>query len=299
MMKEDLVTKAKYALRFLSDEKYINLYYKLRVKRKLDLKNPHTLNEKIQWLKFCYRHPLMSVVSDKYLVRDYISQKIGDEYLIPLLGVWESFDEIDFDKLPDQFVLKCNHDSGGIIVCKDKRKLDKAAAKKKIEKSLKTQFFYVGRESQYRFIKPKIIAEQFIGVDGECPSDYKIYCFNGKPDVMMICKNRFSQQSHRAEYVFYDRDWNFLRYQKVDQDPNYHPHDEKPENLDEMYEIAKKLSTDFLFARVDLYNVNGKIYFGEITLSPNSGFDPDLTYEADKIFGDKLEIPYLKDLTWR
>lgn len=299
MTKEDLMTKAKYALRFLSDEKYINLYYKLRVKRSLNLKKPETLNEKIQWLKFCYRNPLMSVVSDKYLVRDYVADKIGEDYLIPLLGVWDSFDEIDFDKLPNQFVLKCNHDSGGLVVCRDKSKLDKVAAKKKIEKSLKAQFYYVGRESQYRFINPKIIAEQFIGVDGECPSDYKIYCFNGKPDAMMICKNRFSQQNHRAEYVFYDRNWNFLRYQKVDQDPNYNPYDEKPENLDKMYDIAEKLSEDFLFARIDLYNVNRRIYFGEITLSPNSGFDPDLTYEADKVFGEKLEIPYLDKLTWR
>ncbi len=299
MSKERIMTALKYSLRFLPDEVYIKLYYRLRVGRTLNLKNPQTLNEKIQWLKFNYRHPLMSVVSDKYLVRDYVAEKIGEEYLIPLYGVWDRFDEIDFSKLPNQFVLKCNHDSGGLTICWDKSTLDISKAKNKIEKSLKRKFFLIGREYQYRLIRPRIIAEAFISDDGECPADYKIYCYNGKPDIVMLCKNRFSRGSHRADYTFYDRNWNRLNYMKGECEHVQKAADPRPQNLDKMFTIAEKLSREFLFARIDLYEVQGKVYFGEITLTPNSGFDPDITYETDLYFGKKLEIPYFNDLCWQ
>lgn len=291
MLKEDLFVLAKKSLFFLPDKMYIRLYYRLRTGRKLNMKNPETFNEKIQWMKFNYRFPLQSVVSDKLLVRDYVRKKVGEKYLIPLLGQWNHFDEIDFHNLPDQFVLKCNHDSGGLVVCQDKSVLDYKKAKRKIEKSLKSNFYTVGREYQYRNIKPMILCEKFISENGKVPVDYKIYCFNGKPDVMLVCRNRFSHKSHKAEYMFYDQNWNFLPWIKGDEkkkDPGL----PRPENMAEMMEVAKKLSEDFIYARIDLYNINGKIYFGEITLSPNSGFYSGLTEKTDRLLGEKIHIPY-------
>ena len=215
--------------------------------------------------------------------------------MIPLLGSWEEYSDIDFSSLPKQFVLKCNHDSGGLVVCTDKDKLNYEEAKKKIEKSLKSNFFYIGREYQYRNIKPMILCEKFISDDGNVPMDYKIYCFNGKPDVILVCKDRFSKNSHKASYLYYDQEWNFVPLNKGD-DKLPDPKIPLPKNLDKMLEIAKVLSKDFIFARIDLYNIDGQIYFGEITLSPNSGFDADITYETDLMFGEKLKIPYWEDI---
>lgn len=291
MNRDKVMTFLKKSLRFLPDKSYIKLYYRLRVGRKLNMDNPTTLNEKLQWLKFNYRFPLQSIVSDKLLVRDYVKEKIGEEYLIPLLGSWKDYENIDFSLLPKQFVLKCNHDSGGLVVCTDKDKLDLTKAKDKIEKSLKSNFFYIGREYQYRNIKPMILCEEFISDNGKVPLDYKIYCFNGVPDVILVCRDRFSKNSHRASYLFFDQEWIFQPLNKGDEELQ-ETDVPKPENLDEMIEIAKKLSSDFLFARIDLYNIGGKIYFGEITLSPNSGFDSDIKYETDLMFGQKLKIPY-------
>ena len=295
MNRDKVMTFLKKSLRFLPDKSYIKLYYRLRVGRKLNMDNPTTLNEKLQWMKFNYRFPLQTIVSDKYLVRDYVENKIGIEYLIPLYGNWLNFDDIDFDALHDQFVLKCNHDSGGLAICKDKKTFDQENAKKKINKSLKDNFFYIGREYQYKNIIPRIICEKFISDNGNVPMDYKIYCFNGKPDVILVCKNRFRNDSHRAQYLYFDQNWNFVPLNKGDE-LSENPNIEKPKNLDKMLSIARKLSEDFIFARIDLYNIEGKIYFGEITLTPNSGFDPDITEETDLYFGNKLEIPYWEQI---
>ena len=295
MDRDKVMTLIKKSLRFLPDKAYIKLYYRFRVGRKLNIKNPTTLNEKLQWMKFNYRFPLQSIVSDKLLVRDYVADKIGEEFLIPLIGTWEKFDDIDFKKLPNKFVLKCNHDSGGLVVCTDKNNLNYKKSRKKIEKSLNSNFFYIGREYQYKNIKPMIICEQFISDCGKVPMDYKIYCFNGKPDVILVCRDRFSKNTHRASYLFFDQNWRFLPLDKGD-DEIEEVDIPKPKNLDKMIEIARELSKDFLFARIDLYNIDGKIYFGEITLSPNSGFDPDIKYETDLMFGEKLSIPYWDSL---
>lgn len=291
MDRDKIMTIIKKSLRFLPDKAYIMLYHRLRVGRKLNMKNPTTLNEKLQWMKFNYRFPLQSIVSDKLLVRDYVADKIGEEYLIPLIGTWEKYDDINFEKLPNKFVMKCNHDSGGLVVCTDKYNLNHKEARKKIEKSLNSNFFYIGREYQYKNINPMIICEQFISDHGNVPMDYKIYCFNGIPDVILVCRDRFSKNTHRASYLFFDQNWKFLPLNKGD-DELGEVDIAKPKNLDMMIEIAKKLSEDFLFARIDLYNIDGRIYFGEITLSPNSGFDPDIKYETDLMFGEKLKIPY-------
>ena len=295
MNREKIMTFVKKSFRFLPDRVYIKLYYRMRVGTKLDVKNPKTLNEKLQWLKFNYRFPLQSIVSDKLLVRDYVKEKIGEQYLIPLLGKWKNYEDIDFSTLPEKFVLKCNHDSGGLIVCRDKNKLNYRKAKNKITKSLKSNFYYIGREYQYRNIKPMILCEKFISDNGNIPMDYKIYCFNGKPDVILVCKDRFSRNTHRASYLYYDQDWNFVPLNKGDDEID-DPKIERPKNWEKMLEIAQILSKDFIFARIDLYNIDGTIYFGEITLSPNSGFDADITKETDAMFGKKINIPYWKEI---
>ena len=191
--------------------------------------------------------------------------------------------------------MKCNQDTGGLPMGKDKKTFDQEKAKKKINKSLKDNFFYIGREYQYKNIIPRIICEKFISDNGNVPMDYKIYCFNGKPDVILVCKNRFRNDSHRAQYLYFDQNWNFVPLNKGDE-LSENPNIEKPKNLDKMLSIARKLSEDFIFARIDLYNIDGKIYFGEITLTPNSGFDPDITEETDLYFGNKLEIPYWEQI---
>ena len=231
MNRDKIMTFVKKSLRFLPDKSYIKLYYRLRVGRKLNTNNPTTLNEKLQWLKFNYRFPLQSIVSDKLLVRDYVKEKIGAEYLIPILGIWGKYDDIDFSLLPKQFVLKCNHDSGGLVVCTDKDKLNHSETRCKIEKSLKSNFFYIGREYQYRNIKPMILCEEFISDNGKVPLDYKIYCFNGVPDVILVCRDRFSKNSHRASYLFFDQEWIFQPLNKGDEDLQ-ETDVPKPENLE-------------------------------------------------------------------
>ncbi len=293
--KEDVLTFIKKSLKLLPDKLYIRLYYRLRIGRSLETKNPVTFNEKLQWMKFNYRFPLQVIVSDKLLAREYVKEKIGEKYLIPLLGSWNMFEEIDFRKLPEKFVLKCNHDSGGLVVCTSKKALNYKKAKKKIQRALNNNFYYIGREYQYKNIKPKIICEKFISDNGNIPMDYKIYCFNGEPEVVLVCRDRFSLNSHRASYLFFDLDWNFLPLDKGDENI-MNPDVDCPSNLSEMLHIARLLSEDFIFARIDLYNINGTIYFGEITLSPNSGFDSDITEETDKMFGDKLKIPYWDEI---
>lgn len=289
--KSKIMIRLKYALKFLPDELYVRLYYRLRVKRKLNLERPKTFNEKLQWLKFNDRDPQYSIVVDKYTVRKYISETIGEEYLIPLIGVWDKFDEIDFSKLPEKFVIKCNHDSGGIVICTDKSKLNIDKARKIINKSLKRQFYYVGREWQYKNIQPKIICEKFIGENDIPPADYKISCFNGVVDNIMICLNRFSKNGNKADYFYFDKEWDFIPYNKNDKSLKEVPKIKRPDNLDEMISIAEVLAKEYYYARIDLYNDNGKIYFGEITLCPNSGFDADISFETDLLFGEKLEIP--------
>jgi hypothetical protein len=292
MKKAEFMKNLKYALRFLPDEIYVKLYYRVHVKRKLNLDNPKTLNEKLNWLKFNDRNPFYAVVVDKYANRDYVTDLIGEEYMVPLLGVWDHFDDIEFDKLPEKFVLKCNHDSGGLVICTDKSKLDRKKAKKKIEDSLKCKFYLVGREWQYKHVKPKIICEKLLGDGNVPPADYKFMCFNGKPDNVMVC---YGRETGTPKYYFFDMNWNLKRYNGWGKKAPQGFTLPKPENFDKMVRIAEILSKPYYFARIDLYNVDGKIYFGEITLTPNSGFDANITYETDKLFGDKLHLPVLDD----
>lgn len=273
--------------RYIPTRVLLKRTYKKAMGSTLDFRKPITFNEKIQWLKVHRKKKIYTTLVDKYRVRKYIENTIGKEYLIPLLGVYERFEDIDFDKLPDKFVLKTNHDSGSVAICTNKATFDLNYAGKILTESLHRNFYYQSREYPYKKIRPLIIAEAFIGQNNRPPEDYKILCFNGKPDNIMVCTDRFTGQT---KYYFFDLNWNLLRYNHWGQ---IAPKDfslPKPSNLDEMISIATKLSKDTILSRIDLYDVTGKIYFGEITFFPDSGFDKNYTKEAELILGNKINL---------
>lgn len=273
----------------LDDRTYLKLLYWARMGLRLNLDQPKLFNEKLQWLKLNDRKNQYTIMVDKQLSKEYVANIIGSEYIIPTLGIWDSFDEIDFEKLPDQFVLKCVHDSGGLVICTDKEKFDKIAARKKIEYSLKRNYYLQYREWPYKNIKPRIIAEKYmVDESGVELKDYKIQCFNGKADNILVCLGRHSEQG--VQYRYFDTDWNFLRCCVWDDETPLNYTLPKPDNLEEMIEIAEKLSTGLKQLRVDLYNINGNIYFGEMTFFSQSGFDTDLTVETDELLGNKLVL---------
>lgn len=275
-------------LRFVPDAQYLKLMFQLRMHRRLDLENPKTFNEKLQWLKLNYRSSRFTDMVDKYLAKDYAASVIGDEYIIKTYGVWNSFDEIDFDKLPQQFVLKCTHDSGGLVICKDKSKLDIASAKKKIERSLKCNFYYVGREWPYKNVKPRIIAEELlVDNNNEEINDYKFYCFGGKAKLLYLSKGLQNHSTARINFVTLD--WKPAPYRRSDY-KEFEELPKKPEKLAEMIKLSEKLSEGLPFLRVDFYEINNKVYFGELTFFPGSGFTPFLSYEMDLELGNMLQI---------
>ena len=276
----------------MPDEEYLKRKFKACMGRELDLNDPKTMNEKLQWLKLHDRRPEYTMMADKVAVRDYIAEKLGEEYLIPCLGVWEDPDDIDFDALPDQFVLKCNHNSGlGMYICKDKSKLDIKKVKKELRKGLKQDYYLTGREWPYKNIKRRIIAEKYMtdgaGIDEF--TDYKFYCFNGYVDCVLGCYDRSSGE---PKFYFFDKNWELKRYNKRGMAAPEGFTMPKPENMDKMFEIAEQLSKDVgaPYLRVDLYNASGKIYFGELTFFPDSGFDPNRLPEMDRYFGDLIKL---------
>ena len=279
---------------FLSDKVYLKLMYKLNIGKKLDLKNPKTFNEKIQWLKLNDRKDIYTTMVDKYEAKKYVADLIGEEYIIPTLGVWDKFEDIDFDKLPNQFVLKCTHDSGGLVICRDKSSLDIEAAKKKINKCLKRNYYKVGREWPYKNVRPRIIAETFIEDEKNLvPEDYKIYCFNGKPKYIVVFHDRFNDANILSETV-YDLNWN---PQGVSFDNHFQPSsivEPKPRKLEELIKICSKICKDFAQVRVDFYIVNNNIYFGEITLSTASGFQPMIPESLDFKLGEMVDLNYIE-----
>ena len=276
------IKKLKYALRFLPDKAYLQIYYFLRFKKFINFKNPKTFNEKLNYLKLYDRNPLYTTLVDKYEVKNYVSKIIGDKYIIPTLGVWDKFDDIDFEKLPNQFVLKCTHDSEGLVIVKDKSKFNKEEAGKKIEEALKYNFYYIGREWPYKNVKPRIIAEKYMG---DNLNDYKFFCFNGEPKMMFIASDR---GIGKTKFDYYDLDFNHLDI--VQHYPNSSEEIEKPKNFDKMIEFSRKLSKSMKHVRIDFYDVDGKLYFGEITFFHFSGFMPFIPDKWDKIMGDYINI---------
>lgn len=258
--------------------------------------NPLTFDEKIRWSMLYDATPLKTSLVDKYLVRDYVKEKIGEKYLVPLLGVWDSFDKIDFAKLPERFVLKLNNGSGMNMVIKDKAKFDIADAKMKFERWLRLNYAYVEYEMQYRDVSQKIIAEQYVEqMDGNL-YDYKIHCVDGKAYCCQVIGDR-DLKKHTAKEAFYDVEWNRMKitlgdYKAYDIGPN------KPDNWAEILEIAETLAKGFSYVRIDLYSIGDKVLFGEFTFTPNKGLHPRISpQELDLEWGNKIKLPepyYLK-----
>ncbi len=278
--------------RILPDKVFLAAKYRLEMEKKLNLKNPQTFNEKLQWLKLHDRNPEYTKMADKYEVRKHIEKKIGEEYLIPLLGVWDSFEEIDFDSLPDQFVLKCTHDSGGLVICRDKKLFDASAAKLKIDKCMKRNYFWQNREWPYKNIKPRIIAEKFMVDTDDVNSkegltDYKFYCFGGVPQFAYVSTGLENHATARISFVTLD--WEQAPFKRLDYEP-FSQLPKKPENLEKMLELAKTLSEGISFLRVDFYEINDKIYFGELTFFPGSGMVCLEPEEWDYKLGEMIKL---------
>lgn len=274
---------------FLPDKLYLKLIYRAKLHKRLNLDNPQTYNEKLQWLKLYDRKDIYTTMTDKAAVKNYVTKIIGDEYIIPTLGVFDSFDEIDFDKLPDQFVLKCTHDSGGLVICTDKSKLDKAAAKKKIERCLNKDYYKWGREWPYKNVPRKIIAEKYmVDESGTELKDYKFFCFDGVVKAMFIASDR-GNPNEETKFDFFDTEFNHLPF--TNGHPNSDKEIKKPESFDEMIRLAEKLSKGIPHARIDFYDVYGKVYFGEITLFHWSGMTPFDPEEWDYTFGSWIDLP--------
>lgn len=275
-------------LRSIPDTVYLKYMYKKEMGRKLDLKNPKTFNEKLQWLKLHDRNSIYTKMVDKYEVRQYIKETIGEKYLIPLIGgPWEKFRDIDFSKLPKQFVLKCTHDSGSVTICTDKNKFDIEKVRKKIDRSLRGNFFYGGREWPYKNVKPRIIAEKYmVDESGTELKDYKIFNFNGVPQIIQVDFNRFA--GHKRN--LYTTNWEFLEV-AIEYPSDSNIKIDKPEKLEEMLNLAQMLSKSIPHLRTDFYSIGNKIYFGELTFYHESGFGKFMPDEWDKKFGDWIILP--------
>lgn len=277
-------------------EKIIKARFKESVGYELNLDNPKTFNEKLQWLKFYYHDPLVTKCSDKYLAREYIKEVVGEEYLIPLLGVWDTPDDIDFDSLPNQFALKVNWGSGMNIIVSDKTNLDINETKKILNKWMNPVYnhYYLYYEWQYKFIKPKIICEKYFKDDKtENLIVYGVYCFNNEPKYIHTITDAHTGNDRLN---MYDTDWNKLNMRYIFDNPNYDI--ERPLHLELMLDLAKKLSKPFNHVRVDFFVVNEKLYFAELTFHTSCGVDPFYPKEWDYKFGELINLPESKKIDY-
>lgn len=271
-----------------NEKKYLEKLFKYRMKEKLDLDNPISFNQKIQWLKLYDRNPEYTKLVDKYEVKKYIDEKLGKGFTFPTLFVWDRFEDIDFDKLPDQFVLKCTHDSGGVVICTDKNKFNKKAAKKKLNGSLNKNYYINSREWPYKLVKPRIIAEPLMVDDsGVELKDYKFMCFNGKVKCIFTCTDRY--EGSGLKVTFFDTNWEKMPFER------HYPIDEKeikkPASYNEMVSLAEMLSKDIPFVRIDFYEINKRPYFGEMTFYPGSGLEEFTPRKWDDILGNWIQLP--------
>lgn len=281
------------------DRKYLQKIYKARIGRPLNLEDPQLFSEKLQWLKLNDHNPLYTQLVDKYRVREYIAEKIGEEHLIPLLGVWDDPDDIDFDALPDQFVLKCNHNSGtGMCICRDKSKLDYAAVRKGLKKGLQENFYLRHREWPYKDVPRKIIAEKFMpyapGKNGL--DDYRFFCFHGEPKLVYVYQTEalsFDNKPSVSSRDIFDMNWNHLPVCQKSGNAPTRPL--PPANFNKMVKLSKCLSENIPFLRVDFYEIQGKVYVGELTLYPFGGVVPFDPPDWDEKIGAWLTLPKTND----
>ena len=274
---------------WMPDKMFLKMIFWARVGYRLDLKNPQTFNEKLQWLKLYNRRPEYTIMVDKYAVKKYVADRIGEEYVIPSLGVWDKPEDIDFATLPNQFVLKCTHDSAGLVICKDKSKLDISAVKDTLRRAFKRNFYYYGREWVYKDVPKKIIAERYMEDNFTRElRDYKFFAFDGVVKALFVATER-QDLTTDTKFDFFD-----MKYQHLDLrqgHPNAKIPPKKPEKFEEMCRLAEILSKGIPHVRVDFYEANGKVYFGELTFFHYSGIVPFDPPQWDKIFGDWLRIP--------
>lgn len=273
---------------WLPDEQYLGLVFWAETGTKLDLDNPKTFNEKLQWIKIHDRKPEYSTYVDKYAVREYIEKTIGEKYLIPLIGVYGSAEEIPWDKLPKQFVLKCTHGSASNIICKDKHKLDIEESKRRLTRWMNKNWFWFGREWPYKNVEPRIICEEYISNSDTVPNDLKVMCFNGEARLIELHIDRFSS---RHTQDFYDVNWRRTQISQggsfATQSPVLVP---KPACFDEMLRLSNFLARDKYHVRIDWYEVNGRLYFGEITFFDGSGFALFDNPEDDLMLGSWIDL---------
>lgn len=278
-------------LKHMSDERYLKKIYRLKMGKELDLENPLTYTEKLQWLKLYDHRPVYTRMVDKYEVKKYVAEKIGEEYVIPLLGVWDRAEDIDFESLPQKFVLKTTHDSGGIVVCKGKASLNIPETRERLKKLAARDYYGFKREWPYKNVKPRIIAEAYME-DSRYRElrDYKFFTFGGEPKVLYIAQGRGKGEPTVAD--FFDMDFNHLPF-TIDHDTAPVP-PEKPACFEEMKRLAALLSQGTPQLRVDFYEVDGRVYFGEMTFFHCSGMSPFHPERWDRIFGDWVELPEKK-----
>ncbi len=276
------------AMKILPDSFYLKLLYFRNKGCKLNLRSPDNFNEKLQWLKLHERKNRYSQMVDKYAAKKYIAEQVGEEYIIPTYGVWDSFSDIDFTQLPDQFVLKCTHDSAGLVICRNKKTLDYQTSSMKLESCLKRNFYYNGREWPYKNVRPRIIAEKYME-DTKLHElrDYKFFTFGGVPRIVHIVSNR--QNANEETYGdFFDMEYNHLDLTMGHNNAPVLP--EKPKNFEKMKEFASKLSEDTKHLRVDFYEVDGQLYFGELTFFQDSGFADIQPPEWNDILGSWISL---------
>lgn len=273
--------------RLFSDRSFLEILFPLRTDYPLDLDHPKTFNEKLQWLKLYDHRPEYPLMVDKVEAKKYVSAIIGENYIIPTIAVYNSTDEIDFNSLPHQFVLKCTHDSGSVIVCKDKEALNRQKALRKLNRRLKYNYFYHNREWPYKEVKPRIIAELYLDNDGKELRDYKIYCFHGEPLYCQVVSGRKT----RKAMDFFDKDWNHQPFHKTKEYPFATEPIERPVNYSLMFDLARRVSANIPFLRVDFYEIKEKVYFGELTFFPASGMGGFEPMEWDYKFGDLIRLP--------
>lgn len=272
-------------LRFIPDKPYLKMVYKIKTGKKLNLKNPIGFCEKLNWLKINKIHPEYTDLVDKIKVREYIKEKLGEDICFPIYGQWKKYEDIDFNQLPNEFVLKCNHDSGSVKIIRDKSAIDHKEMANFFKSRLKINSYAIGREYPYKDVKPLIMAEKYMTPEGESDiNDYKFFCFNGKPEIMFIATER----SIDCKFDFYDMDFNHLDVENIH--PSCGKELEKPAMFDEMKEIAAKLSEGMEFVRIDLYQIDGKIYFGEFTFFHGGGFWLFEPNEWERKLGDWIDI---------
>lgn len=286
-----IILGAKGFYKNISDEEYLKKVFSYRIGYSLNLDVPQTFNEKMQWLKIHDHNPKYIMMVDKYEVKQYIREKVGNEYVIPTITKWDRIQDISFEKLPKQFVLKCTHDSGGLFLVKDKDRINEKLVYHFLEKRLKKNYYWGGREWPYKNVKPRVIAEQYLADESQQGlTDYKLMCFNGKVKCSFTCTERFC--GSQLKVTFFDRDWKEMSFERHYQKSTISI--PKPINYDEMIRIAEILSEDIPFVRVDFYEVNGSVYVGELTLYPGSGFEEFTPEKWDRELGDWLVLPEFK-----